>query len=103
MDAVRAKEGFDEFEACWRAEHPDALDSTFLLAAEIWYHGDIKSYVKSLRVKKERNVIVYDSDYTCKCGSNNVQEVTAQLRGADEGQDLVCSCQKCGIVWVIRN
>ena len=37
-----------------------------------------------------------------KCRSREVYTVTAQLRSADEGMSVICTCQRCGEKWTQR-
>ena len=34
-----------------------------------------------------------------KCRSREIYTVTAQLRSADEGMSVMCTCQRCGLKW----
>lgn len=37
-----------------------------------------------------------------KCRSREIYAVTAQLRSADEGMSVICTCQRCGEQWTQR-
>ena len=37
-----------------------------------------------------------------KCRSREIYAVTAQLRSADEGMSVLCTCQRCGESWKER-
>jgi len=37
-----------------------------------------------------------------RCRSREIYAVTAQLRSADEGMSVICTCQRCGEQWTQR-
>ncbi|MBC83248.1 MAG: hypothetical protein CL454_00135 [Acidimicrobiaceae bacterium] len=37
-----------------------------------------------------------------KCRSREIYTITAQLRSADEGMSVICTCQRCGEQWTQR-
>ena len=37
-----------------------------------------------------------------KCRSKEIYTITAQLRSADEGMSVICTCQRCGEQWTQR-
>ena len=58
------------------------------------------SFQSGHQIEKEtKNEDVPEGFITCKCGSKQVDYTQQQIRSADEGATIFCSCHKCGKRW----